>query len=336
MNDNLKLFMYTFEEYLKFSTGRKIHDMIDDFDNDDYVSTNTRLIILRKYVKENEPVSIKTIIGIATVEFPNLKSDLDELLKEYQQVENQQFEYRLANGEIMNLYETIEDVMYGLYLHADYNRINRLRIQNERMRFVAVRKYVEEIERILFELYDLLKNNVQDYGATPTDDVADIIYIGDEDINNKNITSKYWQNLSGSDINDDEVESLVKQMSLEDKNIMLLALLFTNELKKETMCIENLKQFVVPSTRQDWGDFSAVKRYYEKIPNAGLSTKVRYNKRHDMAYVRIMPKVDKGFKIESSHLIPLVYEICFYKENETLGWKIYSFGGHLDDVFIEE
>lgn len=336
MNDNLKLFMYTFEEYLKFSTERKIHDMIDDFDNDDYVSINTRLIILRKYVKENEPVSIKTIIGIATVEFPDLKSHLDELLKEYQQVENQQFEYRLANGEVMNLYETIEDVMYGLYLHADYNRINRLRIQNERMRFIAVRKYVEEIEKILFELHDLLKNNVQDYGNTPSNEVFDVIAFGNEDINDKNITSKYWRNLSGSDIDDDEIESLVEQMSPDDKIIMVLAILFIDELKKETMCIENLEQLIFPSTRQDWGDFSTVKKYYEGIPNAGLSAKVRYNKRHDMAYVRIMPQVDKGFKIESPQVIPLAYEICFYKENEELGWKIYSFGGHLDDVFIEE
>ena len=336
MNDNLKLFMYTFEEYLKFSTERKMHDMIDDFDNDDYISINTRLIILRKYGSRGDRVFVEKVIKEAKEKFPEIKDDLDELLKSYQQIENQQFEYRLANGDVMNLYETIEDVMYGLYLHSDYDKVSRLRIQNERMRFVAVRKYVEEFEEILFRLYELLKNKVIDYDNNPTNDVADIISLEVNDADSKNITSRYWQNLSGSDIDDAEIESLVEQMSPDDKIIMILAILFIDELKKETMCIENLEQLIFPSTRQDWGDFSTVKKYYEGIPNAGLSTKVRYNKRHDMAYVRIMPQVDKGFKIESPQVIPLAYEISFYKDNEELGWKIYSFGGHLDDVFIEE
>lgn len=336
MSDNLKLFMYTFEEYLKFSPERKTHNIIDDFDNKDYVSVSTRLIILRKYGKQNEPVSIEKIIEIASMEFPDLKKDLDKLLEEYCQIENQQFEYRLANGEIMNLYETIEDVMYGLYLHADYNRINRLRIQNEKMRFIAVRKYVEEMEKILFELYNLLKKNVTDYGNNPTDAVADIISLEINDASSKNITSSYWQNLSGSDANYDEIGILIENMSIEDKKIMALALIFINELKKEKMCVNTLKELVFPSTRHSWGDFSAAKMYYDAIPNAGLSTKVRYNERHDMAYVRIMPKVDKAFKIESPQVIPSVHEICFYKKSEKLGWKIFSFGGHLDDVFIKE
>ena len=336
MGDNLKLFMYTFEEYLKFSPERKTHDITDDFDNKDYVSVSTRLIILRKYGKLNEPVSIEKIIEIASTEFPDLKKDLDKLLEEYRQIENQQFEYRLANGEIMNLYETIEDVMYGLYLHADYNRINRLRIQNEKMRFIAVRKYVEEMEKILFELYNLLKKNVTDYGNNPTDAVADVISLEINDASSKNITSPYWQNLSGSDANYDEIEKVVLSIPIEDKIIMALALIFINELKKEEMSIDTLEELVFPSTRHNWGDFSAAKICCDAIPNAGLSAKVRYNDRHDIAYVRIIPKVDKAFKIESPQVIPSVYEICFYKESEKLGWKIFSFGGHLDDAVIKE
>lgn len=336
MNDNLKLFMYTFEEYLKFSTERKIHDITDDFDNNDYISINTRLIILRKYGDKGDKVFIEKVIKEASNEFPKIKDELNELLKSYKQIENQQFEYRLSNGKVMNLYETIEDVMYGLYLHADYNRINRLRIQNEKMRFIAVRKYVEEMEKILFELYNLLKKNVTDYGNNPTDAVADIISLEINDASSKNITSSYWQNLSGSDANYDEIGILIENMSIEDKQIMALALIFINELKKEKMRINILKKLVFPSTRHNWGDFSAAKMFYDAIPNAGLSTKVRYNERHDMAYVRIMPKVDKAFKIESPQVIPSVYEICFYKKSEKLGWKIFSFGGHLDDVFIKE
>lgn len=336
MNDNLKLFMYTFEEYLKFSTERKIHDITDDFDNNDYISINTRLIILRKYGDKGDKVFIENVIKEASKEFPKIKDELNELLKSYKQIENQQFEYRLSNGKVMNLYETIEDVMYGLYLHADYNRINRLRIQNEKMRFRAVRKYVEEFEEILFKLYELLKNNVVDYGNNPTNDIADIISLGINDTSSKNITSPYWKNLSGSDANYDEVKNAVMNMPIEDKIIMVLSLIFTGELQKEKMCIDTLEKLVFPGNRHEWGDFSSAKAYYETIPNAGLSTKVRYNERHDMAYVRIMPKVDKAFKIDSPQVIPSVHEICFYKESEELGWKIFSLGGHLDDVFIKE
>lgn len=39
--------------------------------------------------------------------------------------------------------------MYGLYLHADEERINRLKKTDEGLRFVCVRKYVEELENAI-------------------------------------------------------------------------------------------------------------------------------------------------------------------------------------------
>lgn len=42
--------------------------------------------------------------------------------------------------------------MYGLYLHADANRIQRLLQTDEQLRFVCIRKYVEDFEKVLFRI----------------------------------------------------------------------------------------------------------------------------------------------------------------------------------------
>ena len=47
--------------------------------------------------------------------YPENKKELDILLNEYNKIEEQQLEYILTDGTKLNLYQTIEDVMYGMY-----------------------------------------------------------------------------------------------------------------------------------------------------------------------------------------------------------------------------
>lgn len=58
--------------------------------------------------------------------YPHKSDDADNILIQYHRIVNMQIEQILADGTKLNLYQTIEDVMYGLYLHADANRIQRL------------------------------------------------------------------------------------------------------------------------------------------------------------------------------------------------------------------
>lgn len=114
-------------------------------------------MLLRKYGNFNEKVYIGNIIKEAIKKYSSKKEQFDNLFEDYKKIEKQQLEYILSDGTKLNLYKTIEDVMYGLYLHADLEKIERLAKTEESLRFVCVRKYVEELENVLLKVYDLLK-----------------------------------------------------------------------------------------------------------------------------------------------------------------------------------
>lgn len=123
---SLELFEYTVNEYKRFYRQLPKFNITDPYDEKVYVETNTKLMILRKYGCEKENVYIAKIIEKCIEEYPEKSEELKNVLDEYYKIEKQQLEYILSDGTKLNIYNTIEDVMYGIYLHADEERINRL------------------------------------------------------------------------------------------------------------------------------------------------------------------------------------------------------------------
>lgn len=118
---------------------------------------NTKLILLRKYGSKGEPVFIEEILDEMKKTYPHKSEEASKILNEYHEIINMQIEQILADGTKLNLYQTIEDVMYGLYLHADANRIQRLVQTDEQLRFTCIRKYVEDFEKVLFKIIKCLR-----------------------------------------------------------------------------------------------------------------------------------------------------------------------------------
>lgn len=79
-------------------------------------------MLLKKYGNFNEKVYIGNIIKEAIKKYSSKKEQFDNLFEDYKKIEKQQLEYILPDGTKLNLYKTIEDVMYGLYLHADLEK----------------------------------------------------------------------------------------------------------------------------------------------------------------------------------------------------------------------
>ena len=67
------------------------------------------------------------------------------------------------------------------------------------------------------------------------------------------------------------------------------------ELKKEVISVDLLDKLIFPSTKKDWKDYSEAGEFFLGIKNPGISSKVRYNEQHTMAYVRIHPNVEDAF-----------------------------------------
>lgn len=329
--DLLKLFTFTVEEYKRFSTQLDNHKITDDYDEFSYTKTNTKLMLLRKYGNFKENVYIGNIIQEAIKKYPKNKEQLDNLMEDYNKIEKQQIEYILSDGTKLNLYETIEDVMYGMYLHADFERIKRLTKTEENLRFVCVRKYVEELESILLKVYDFLKECGEVVERKKENEKASIIYLGDTSKTNQEIkNSPYWTNLYGKDGTDEDLNKIMQGQGIEEIEILAKCMIFLEELKKDNISMTIMNNLIFPTTKKDWGDYSEAQKFYKSIKNPGISSKVRYNENHTMAYVRIFPQVDDMFIISTPHVIKDIYEISLVKEGKKKEWKIYSLGGHLE------
>ena len=329
--DNLKLFIITVNEYKRFSLQLDNFDELDNYNELSYVKINTKLMLLRKYGNKKGSVSIENILIQMLNKYPNNIGQLKQLIADYKKIESQQFTYILADGTKLNLYETIEDVMYGMYLHADQDRIKRLSSTEESLRFIGVRKYVEDLEKIVLQTFDLLVS-LEDVSCIKNinHSRATAIYLGDTTKNKQNIKkSPYWSNLYGKDGTNLDLANIEKGFTTEDMEIILKCLDFLNELEKDKISIKKMDNLIFLPTKKDWKDYSETKKFYSQIVKPGLSSKVRYNKEKNMAYVRIFPQVDDLFIIDTPHIITNICEICLVKINNKSEWKIYSMGAHL-------
>lgn len=330
--DNLKLFVITVEEYKRFSSQLDNYEANDNYNEFSYIKVNTKLMLLRKYGNKNENVFIEKILQQMLNKYSSNEEQLEQLLDDYHKIESQQLTYILADGTKLDIYHTIEDVMYGMYLHADKNRIERLTSTEESLRFICVRKYVEDLEKVVLKTFDLLKTLDENLGLKNNNhSKATTIYLGDTSKNVQNIKkSSYWVNLYGKDGTNSDLDNIVQGLTMEDVEILSKCLAFLDELEKDEIATKIMDSLIFPPTKKDWKDYSEAKSFYSKIEKPGLSSKVRYNKDKNMAYVRIFPQVDDFFIIDTPHIITNVCEICLVKVNNKSEWEIFSMGAHLE------
>lgn len=79
MENKIKLFLYTVEEYKRFVeyfSLKKEHSLTDSYTNDEYIAIQTKLIILRKFGSKKDVVYIQSILKLAKDEFPEKVSVL--------------------------------------------------------------------------------------------------------------------------------------------------------------------------------------------------------------------------------------------------------------------
>lgn len=325
----IKLFLYTIEEFKRFSDYFKVktdHSLTDGYTQDEYIATQTKLIILRKYGSKSDAVYIRKILKIAIEEFPELAAIFNQLLDEYNIIENKQIQTILADGIKINLRQSIEDVMYGLYLHADENKIKQLLQMDGTLSFVLIREYVESFETLVFKIYDVLVGCVENKLAKVEYKKAPVLFLGDDTSGQKIENSPFWSNLYGKDASDSELEEIINENELEDNIILLICASFMNEIIKENYVVENLEKLVFPPTRRVWGDFSELHDMCIKEKKIGFSSNVKYNDKHDMAYVHLFRNVEGAFIIKQPHLIQDICVITLVHDSNELGWRIFQIG----------
>ena len=325
--DVLKIFLFTFEEYLKFqvffTNTAKLQDGRFDIE---YVSLQTRLMLIRKYETKSEPIYLRTVLEAVDRLYPEQATNISALVLQIDEIENNPLELYLCDGTKRNLHEAIEDVIYGMYLHADKSRIESIVKTNMETYLYVVRKYVILWEKVLNESYTLINGLIKDKYSFEASEKASIIFLGNDPTQGQNIKSvPYWSNLRGKDAQTNEIELILNDLSIEEKQILKLITSFLEELSKPNYSIEKLKRMTHPLTRFYWKDFSSI---HEEISHVelGCSTKVRFNDSHDIAYVALFNKFDPDgmFIINQPHYSTDIACIYVKKEKGRNDWKVVS------------
>jgi hypothetical protein len=193
----------------------------------------------------------------------------------------------------------------------------------------VTREYVEALEKLIFKLYDALVNCVENKFEKNEYKKAPVIFLGDTNSKQEITGSPFWSNLYGKDADDKDLEKIISENTIEDNQILLMCLTFMEEIIKDDYSVKKLKKLVFPPTRKDWGDFSELHKICKQEKNLGYSSKVRYNDKHDMAYVHIYRNVEDPFIINQPHIMQNICAMTLVHDNE-LGWRIYQIGEKAD------
>jgi len=282
---SLELFVTTVLEYRRFADQLPLEQQNPlgmAYADATYVAVQTRLMLLRKYTSKgrNNPVYIENVLAETKNSYPNIIEQIDNIKDEFDMLYLQAFEQILSDGTKLDLYETMEDIMYGLLLHADQNRIHQLSFSNRYMRFHYTRMYVENVEAVMMKLYELLINA----GVTHIDEKnhakAPIIHLANNDALQQDIRqSPYWSNMYGHDVADEDVRKVYRELTLEECQIFLYTIRFFDELKNDVVSIAKMREIVYEPKIDEWGDFSEAKLFYSQIPAMGINSKVRFSER---------------------------------------------------------
>ena len=328
----LQSFVYTVDEYNRLFSGRcKSHNLLDSIESEDeYKEIRFKLLLLRKYVSKDDVVYIKKLLKTVLKLFPGYELEASVILNQFEDFENDSMKALLENGDILDLRKTIELELYGVHLHADYDKILKLNTIDSSLRFIAIRKYVETCEILLYKTYDLLVEiGIGTIEYQPKKAAA--ILVNNENKSKREIVkSPYWSNLYGHDLNNEESEVDFCNLSSEEQNILVTAWLFVEELERDELQIDILKKLTHPVTYRDWGDYNKAHTFIADLNNIGFSSYIRFNDRHDMAYVYLLENIIEGLVIQEYQVIDNAIVINLVR-NEKGDWLIYSIGPKLDD-----
>lgn len=332
----VKAFLFTVKEYKRFAEyfgSKNKHTLLDGFTEEDYIAVQTKLMILRKYSYNRDVVYIPKVIEAGRTMFQDLQNDLNELQIKYDDIEKNQLQSILGDGSKLSLFEMQECVVYGLYLHADEDKIEKILNADDVLTFSVIRKYVEDIEKVIFQLYQLLDGVMDEKYEKKISDKAAVIFVGDQESSKQEITnSPYWSNMYGKDSTIEEFMEICANNSEEDNLILLISYMFFNEAKEDDYCIDTLEKLVFPPTRHQWGDFSALHEFCkENSTSIGFSSAVKYNEKRDMAYVHLYPNVEGVFIFDQPHVITDVTVINLVYDNDDYGWRVFGVGPRMDN-----
>lgn len=330
----LSLFLYTAETYKRVVKDLPIDWSRDHYErkmDEEYAAIHTRAFLLRKYTTIKDSVSLKAVVKHANELLPEKKKELDTIYENYSNAHDKQIRQSLEDGTELDLRQTFDDLIYGTFLHADFERLKRLTKSSEQVQFYCLRNFVQLIEECVFELYNFLTaNGVEPFLRKNTYQKAPVAAVLKADSVGRKEISGYWSNLYGKDLEKGETpEGFFKNKTSEDIQILKCAMAFLSKLEDEKVTPEDMQGIILQQTASDWGDFAEAKKFFDSLNDYGVATTVSFNIHKDTARVKILENVGNGFVVEEEQLIA-AYVITLTKDKHLNQWRVFAFGRAID------
>lgn len=333
--EKLELFQTTVKEYNRFAKQLPIDYVEASKGNCPefmYVAVQTRLMLLRKYTQDGRgSLYLPKIITYAIKIFPKDKEYLSNLQTRFQNSCDQSINHILADGTERTLDQSIEDTMYGLYLHADEERVRRILQDNEVLRLQCVVLFVKQIEPLIIEFSTFLESKGVTCIEKAKHQHAPVISFTSQKEGRNIKGSPFWGGVIGSDMNDEDLKESAyktfKEYTPKEFKLWKTASDFLDLLeKKDDFSYDEMKKVVYEPNLSVWDDFSEARKLYQSIPHPAITTKIRYNQQHDIAYIYVLPKVEKSFEIEQPQMISGIYCVILIMDSLLDEWRVAYFG----------
>ncbi len=323
----LELFMTTMKEYIRFAKQLP-YDSINTstYKEQDYVAIQTRLMLIRKFITKGDNVYFEDIINESISRFPSDKNEFTDMLKKFTDIFSKSFEQILSDGTKLDLPQSIKDIIYGLYLHADEKRIINLSKTSGFLRFFVCLQFISDLEPVLISLYEKLEELGVVCISEMKHTVGPVVYLGDTNNSDHNIKkSPYWQNLRGKDGTTNDILEAMSNYSEDELKIYLKGYMFLTLLSKGTVDPKEYKQILFKHNFSDWGDFSKAIKYYKNINKPSISSYIEFFEDGKCAKMKVLENFDNIAIINEPHMLGRGHVITFIKENND--WFVFAFGG---------
>ncbi len=322
----IDLFIITMKEYKRYKSQLPLEITAEPFSiisEKDLTAIHARAFLIRKYITREDSVHIKKVIDFAKKLFPADNDYLDGIHKRYCDAHDASIVQVLTDGKELSLRKTVDDILYGLLLHADKKRIKRLSNSDESLRYFCLKEFLIPIEKILEDLDQFLIGKSPNMNHTnPT--VSPLVRIGKSKSESKKVVnSPYWSNIVGEDATDESVMDIYNNQSEEEKMILGIVVKFLDNLKTNRLSQNDMQDLVLYENFSDWGDFSDARKALLSIPGYAIGSKVNFNTRKDNAYVKVLREVNEAFIIKMRHI--MMCNLITLVKNTKGEWRVFSF-----------
>jgi hypothetical protein len=316
----VRLFHTSVKEY------KAVVDTLEETTDENRVTKlKIKIMMLRKYISNGENVQIKSIVPKLQNLIPDQTTIIAQYYTDFTTETSKKMIHVNALGEEQDVRAVFNDITYGYYLHADFDRVERLQNTNQTFLWVMVDGFIKGIEEIIFQLDDLiLEQELTSEMNEPVLPREPVIRYKKVPENKKNEQLGVWENLIANEITDDALKDIVASMSEDDWKCMLKAQEFMDVLGKESVpTVETMRSIVLEERIQDWEDFTRIHEMIVGLKDCGLSTRVHYSEDGKKASIKLFREVGEGFIISDPQLVHVpTIELCLNSSGE---WRVFGF-----------